>query len=205
VALSDHDRLLAVVRYRVPSDLDAVLGALRDGGIRLLEVTADTPGALEAVRRAHDERTPIGAGTIRTLERGQAFAAVGAAFLVSPGLVPDLLREREELGIPVIPGAFTPTEIGEAIAAGAGEVKLFPASLGGPVYLSALRGPFPDVRLVPTGGIRIQDIPAWLEAGASCVGLGGSLVGTAPPSTGAELDRIADDARAAVALAAGRT
>lgn len=166
-------------------------------------MTAETPGALEAVRRARDAQTPIGAGTIRTREQARAFATAGAAFLVSPGLVPDLLREREELGIPVIPGVLTPTEINEAIAAGAEEVKLFPASLGGPAYLRALLGPFPEVRFRPTGGIRIRDVPAWLEAGASRVGLGGSLLGTAPPGTRAELDRITEDARTAVELAAG--
>jgi 2-dehydro-3-deoxyphosphogluconate aldolase/(4S)-4-hydroxy-2-oxoglutarate aldolase len=90
-----------------------------------------------------------------------------------------------------------------AVAAGADVVKLFPAGLGGPGYLAALRGPFPDVRFVPTGGIRVSDVPTWLEGGAVCVGLGSSLVGGSPPRTRADLDRITADARRAVELARG--
>jgi len=82
-------------------------------------------------------------------------------------------------------------------------MKLFPASLGGPGYLAPLRGPFPNVRFVPTGGIAISDVPAWLEAGAVCVGLGSSLLGGSPPRTRADLDRITSEARRAVELASG--
>jgi 2-dehydro-3-deoxyphosphogluconate aldolase / (4S)-4-hydroxy-2-oxoglutarate aldolase len=92
-----------------------------------------------------------------------------------------------------------------AVAAGANVVKLFPASLGGPGYLAALRGPFPDVRFVPTGGIAVSDVPAWLEAGAVCVGLGSSLVGGAAPRTRADHDRITAEARRAVELVGGRS
>jgi 2-dehydro-3-deoxyphosphogluconate aldolase/(4S)-4-hydroxy-2-oxoglutarate aldolase len=105
--------------------------------------------------------------------------------------------------VPAIPGVLSPTEITAAVAAGADVVKLFPASLGGPGYLAALRGPFPDVRFVPTGGIRVPDVPTWLEAGAVCVGLGGSLVGGSPPRTRADLDTITAYARRAVELAGG--
>jgi 2-dehydro-3-deoxyphosphogluconate aldolase/(4S)-4-hydroxy-2-oxoglutarate aldolase len=199
----DDDRVLAILRYREPCDLGAVVGALRAGGIGSIEVTVDTPGALDEIARARREGAPIGAGTIRSVEEARAFAEAGARFLVSPGLLPQLVREGLERGMPTIPGVLSPTEILAAVAAGANVVKLFPASLGGPGYLASLRGPFPDVGFVPTGGIAIADLPTWLEAGAVCVGLGSSLVGGAAPRTRADLDRIAADARRAVELAGG--
>jgi 2-dehydro-3-deoxyphosphogluconate aldolase/(4S)-4-hydroxy-2-oxoglutarate aldolase len=199
----EDDRVLAIVRFREPCDLGAVVDALRAGGIRSIEVTADTPGALEAVATAREAGAPIGAGTIRTVEEARAFAGAGARFLVSPGLVPEIVREGLERGVPTIPGVLSPTEIMAAVAAGANVVKLFPASLGGPRHLAALRGPFPDVRFVPTGGISISDVPTWLEAGAVCVGLGSSLVGGSAPRTRADLDRITAEARRAIELARG--
>ncbi len=200
---SDDDRVLAILRYREPCDLGAVVDALRAGGIRSIEVTADTPGALDEVGRASGEGAPIGAGTIRAVEQARAFADAGARFLVSPGLVPEIVREGLERGVPTIPGVLSPTEIMAAVAAGTNVVKLFPASLGGPGYLASLRGPFPDVRFVPTGGIPVSDVPTWLEAGAVCVGLGSSLVGGSPPRTRADLGRITAEARHAIELATG--
>ena len=172
-----------------PCDLGAVVDALRAGGIRSIEVTADTPGALDEVGRARGEGAPIGAGTIRTLEEARAFADAGARFLVSPGLVPEIVREGLELGVPTIPGVLSPTEIVAAVAAGADFVKLFPASLGGPGYLAALRGPFPDVRFVPTGGIGSRTCPPGWGPGppASDWGARSSAVrplGREPTSTG---------------------
>jgi 2-dehydro-3-deoxyphosphogluconate aldolase / (4S)-4-hydroxy-2-oxoglutarate aldolase len=199
----EDDRVLAILRYRETCDLGAVVDALRAGGIRSIEVTADTPGALDEVGRAHREGAPIGVGTIRGVEEARAFADAGAGFLVSPGLVPEIAREGLERGVPTIPGVLSPTEIMSAVAAGANVLKLFPASLGGPGYLAALRGPFPDVRFVPTGGIRVSDVPTWLEAGAACIGLGSSLVGGGAPRTRADLDRITAEARRAVELARG--
>jgi 2-dehydro-3-deoxyphosphogluconate aldolase/(4S)-4-hydroxy-2-oxoglutarate aldolase len=199
----EDDRVLAILRYREPCDLGAVVDALRAGGIRSIEVTADTPGALDEVGRARREGTPIGAGTIRAVEEARAFADAGAGFLVSPGLDPEIVREGLERGVPTIPGVLSPTEIMAAVAAGANLVKLFPASLGGPGHLASLRGPFPDVRFVPTGGIAVSDVPTWLEAGADCVGLGSSLAGGSAPRTRTDLDRITSEARRAVELAKG--
>jgi 2-dehydro-3-deoxyphosphogluconate aldolase / (4S)-4-hydroxy-2-oxoglutarate aldolase len=199
----EDDRVLAIVRYRDPCDLGAVVDALRAGGIDTIEITADTPGALEAVSAAREAGAPIGAGTIRTMEEARAFADAGAAFLVSPGLVPPIVREGRELGVPTVPGVLSPTEVLGAVAAGASTVKLFPASLGGVRYLGALRGPFPDVRFIPTGGIAIEDVPRWLEAGAACVGLGSALAGDAAPRTRSDLERISDGARRTVDLSGG--
>lgn len=194
-------RLLAIVRYREPCDLDPILDALRRGGIGQLEVTLDTPGALEAVVRARDAGRPIGVGTVTTDVQVRAAAAAGAAFVVSPGLVPAMMRAAVQLGIDAIPGAFTPTEILEARDLGATAVKLFPAPVGGPAYVRALRGPLPNIPFVPTGGIAIDDARAYLDAGASCVGLGGDLVGRTPPSGPEHVEEIAERAAKAVAAA----
>jgi 2-dehydro-3-deoxyphosphogluconate aldolase / (4S)-4-hydroxy-2-oxoglutarate aldolase len=203
VSPSEDDRVLAIVRYREPCDLGAVVGALRAGGVDAIEITADTPGARQAVATAREAGAPIGAGTIRTVEEARSFAGAGAAFLVSPGLVPLIVREGRELGVPTIPGVLSPTEVLEAAAAGASSVKLFPATLGGIRYLQALRGPFPDIRFIPTGGIPVEDVPRWLEAGAACVGLGSALAGEAAPRSRSDLERITDEARRAVDLAGG--
>lgn len=195
-------RVLAIVRYREPGDLLEVLEALRLGGIGLLEVTLDTPGALPAIERA-GAGAAVGAGTVRTPDEVRAAADAGAAFVVSPGLFEPVVEAARDRGIDVVPGALTPTEVARAAELGAAAVKLFPASLGGPRYVRSLRGPFPDIPLVPTGGIGVDDVAAYLEAGADVVGLGGELVGRAPPHDREALGRIRAAAEAAVAAAAG--
>ena len=187
--------LLAIVRLREPSPIGEIVDALRRGGIGPVEVTAETPGALEAVRAAAAGGRPIGAGTIGSVAEANTFAEAGAAFLVSPGVNVDVVRAAVELGVPAVPGALSPTEISTAVDAGAEAVKLFPAGLGGPDYLRALRGPFASVAFVPTGGIGRGDVEAWLDAGAACVGLGSTLIGSAPPSTDRELEALAERAR----------
>jgi 2-dehydro-3-deoxyphosphogluconate aldolase / (4S)-4-hydroxy-2-oxoglutarate aldolase len=195
--------VLAIVRFREPGDLDGTLDALVEGGIRLLEITLDTPGALAAVERASSVGRSVGAGTVVTAEQVQACADAGAGFVVSPGLVLEVVEAAARLGIEAVPGVFTPTEVQQASSHGAQTVKLFPASLGGPDYLRALRGPFPTIRLVPTGGVGIDETSAYLAAGATAVGLGGALVGSAPPASQADLDAIAARASRAVEIAAG--
>ena len=197
-------RLLGIVRYRDAGDVDGALGAMVRAGIRLVEVTLDTPGALEVVERGRRSGWSIGVGTV--LEPGQVdqSADAGAAFVVSPGIVPPVIERAHELGVDVVPGAFTPTEVMRAHAMGVAAVKLFPASLGGPGYVRSLRGPLAHVALVPTGGIAVGEVAAYLSAGAACVGLGGALTGETPPSTEADLDAIGERAAAAVAALADR-
>jgi 2-dehydro-3-deoxyphosphogluconate aldolase/(4S)-4-hydroxy-2-oxoglutarate aldolase len=146
----------------------------------------------------------VGAGTIRSTTEARAFGEAGASFLVSPGVMPEVVRVAVELGIPAVPGALSPTEIATALGAGATAVKLFPASLGGPGYLRALRGPFPDVRFVPTGGIEPTDVRSWLDAGATCIGLGSALVGATPPAGPGDLRALTERARRIVQLAGRR-
>lgn len=194
--------LLGIVRFHKGGDIWGTLTALSQGGIELVEVTIDTPGALAAVERAAREGMTVGVGTVVSPEQVRASAAAGAGFVVSPGLVPEVVETAHELGLEAVPGVFTATEIIVATAAGARVMKLFPASCGGPPYLRALRGPFPETALVPTGGVRVDEIQAYLAAGASVIALGSELVGREAPQSDAELDRIT--AKAARATAAVR-
>ena len=196
--------LLGIVRFRQPGDLDGALGALVRSGIELVEVTLDTPGALDAVERGRRAGWSIGVGTVLAPEQVDRAVDAGALFVVTPGLVPEVVARAVGSGVDVVPGAFTPTEIVRAHAMGAAAVKVFPASLGGPGYLRSLRGPLAHVPLVPTGGIVIDEVAAYLAAGAVCVGLGSALVGDEPPRDEAEVDAIAERAAAAVASATGR-
>ncbi len=170
--------LIAVIRAERAEDAVRVAGALLDGGIPAVELTFSTPGAAEAlaeVRRAYGGDVLIGAGTIREPAQVEAAVRAGAAFLVTAHLRHDVLAAMLATGLPVAPGVFTPSEVAQALDAGARVVKLFPASTGGPRHLRALRGPFPGLRAIPTGGIGIDDLPAWFGAGALAVGIGGEL------------------------------
>ena len=198
--LFERSRVLAVIRYRVAGDLERVAAAIADAGA-VPEITADTPGALEAVRALAREGAPVGAGTILDAETATAFADAGASFLVSPAAVPAVASVARARGIPSLLGALTPTEVAAALAAGADAVKLFPASLGGVAYLRALRGPFGSAAFVPTGGVVIDDVAAWLDAGAVAVGLGASLVGRDPPQDDLAFEALAERVGRAVALA----
>lgn len=149
-------------------------------GIPLLEVTLNTPGALETIQ-ALRHRYPdlhVGAGTVLRPEQGEQALRAGAQFLVSPHLDPRLAEVAHQGGVPWIPGALTPTEILQARAAGADLIKLFPAVTVGPAYVRQLRGPLPDIALVPTGGISSENAGDFIAAGAVAIGVGTSLLGT---------------------------
>jgi 2-dehydro-3-deoxyphosphogluconate aldolase/(4S)-4-hydroxy-2-oxoglutarate aldolase len=192
-------KVLGIVRYRSAGDVEAAVEALVRGGIGAVEVTLDTPGALDAVERARRAGLSIGVGTVLEPDQVSRCVDAGAAFVVSPGTVNDVIERALALDIDVVPGAFTPTEIIRAHSSGAAAVKVFPASLGGTAYLRTLRGPLPDVPLVPTGGIGIEEVGDYLAAGAVCVGLGGALVGREPPANASEADAIAERTALAVA------
>ena len=197
-------RLLGIVRFRDDGDVDGALGALVRGGIGLVEVTLDTPGALDAVERGRRSGWSIGVGTVLEPDHVNRSVDAGAAFVVSPDVVPGVIERALELGVDIVPGAFTSTEVMRAHSMGVSPVKLFPASLGGPSYVRALLGPLAAVPLVPTGGIAIEEVGAYLAAGAACVGLGSALVGERPPTNDTELGAITDRAAAAVASVADR-
>ncbi|HEY7399349.1 MAG TPA: bifunctional 4-hydroxy-2-oxoglutarate aldolase/2-dehydro-3-deoxy-phosphogluconate aldolase [Actinomycetota bacterium] len=202
MSVIESSRVLAIVRFRSEGDVEATLDALDAGGIGLSEVTIDTPGALDAVERSAAKGRTVGVGTVVTAEQVRACADAGARFVVTPGTVDEVIAEALDRGLEPIAGAFTATEILRALALGVKAVKLFPASTGGPAYVRALRGPFPTTPFVPTGGIAIKEVQGYLEAGATCVGLGGELVGRTPPHGDGELKRVAARAAAVARVAA---
>ena len=193
--------LIAIVRFHEGGPVLGAVDALVRGGVELVEITLDTPGALEAVEGAASSGKAVGVGTVLTAEQVRASAGAGARFVVSPGLIPEVIAVAHELGLEPMPGVFTATEIIAAVGMGATVMKLFPASCGGPSYLRVLRGPFPDTPLVPTGGVRLDEVSAYLEAGATAVALGSELVGRAAPRTDTELAWIEAQAARAVAEA----
>jgi len=156
--------------------VDACRAAVR-GGLKLLEITLTTPGALEAIATlARDEGVVAGGGTVLTREDVRSVAAAGGRFALSPSFDPDVVDEAHKLGLLAVPGAATATEILAAHRSGARMVKVFPAAaLGGPAYLRAIRGPLPDIPLVPTNGITSETIRDYVEAGAVAVGVGGEV------------------------------
>jgi 2-dehydro-3-deoxyphosphogluconate aldolase/(4S)-4-hydroxy-2-oxoglutarate aldolase len=192
--------LIAIVRFHTGGDLAGTIEALARGGVEAIEVTIDTPGALAAVAAAAAAGRAVGVGTVLTADQVRASADAGARFVVSPALVPEVIEVALELGVEPLPGVFTATELVQALGAGTRAVKLFPASAGGPGYLRALRGPFPSVPIVPTGGVRIDEIGDYLAAGAAAVALGSELVGRSAPASDDDLARI--ESQAAVAVAA---
>lgn len=176
------ERLVAVLR-RV-ADLDRVVDELVEAGIRVLEITLDSHGALDAIARLRDrDGITVLAGTVRTAAEAAAAIGAGAEACVGPAFVPAVVEQCLALGTPVIPGALTPSEIEAAWQAGAGMVKVFPASLGGPRYVRELTVPLHDVPLLATGGVDAENAVEFLRAGAVAVGVGSSL--TNAPDVGA--------------------
>jgi len=177
----ERDRALAVVRAPRVDDPAALCRALAAGGIRTVEFTFTTPGVeaviAEAVRGADD--VIVGAGTVTDARSAEAAVAAGARFLVTPGISEGAAGVAREAGIPILLGALTPSEVMRALAFGAAAVKIFPAGLVGPAYLTDLRGPFPGVPVVPSGGLDAANAADWMRAGALAVTAGSSVVGAA--------------------------
>lgn len=177
VAVLAQDRIAAVLRGRHVSDPRGLAQALATAGVRCVEFTLTLPDALEAIAEACTVPDAlVGAGTVMTSAQAERVIEAGAQFVVSPGLALDVVRPCQEAGIPFVLGASTPTEIMHAVGAGSAVVKLFPAGLGGPRYLRDVRGPFPDVSIVPSGGISADNIRAFLDAGALAAFAGSDLV-----------------------------
>ena len=187
-------RVVAILR-RV-AEPARVVQALRQGGIGVVEITLDSPDALETIRRLRDDpELVVLAGTVRRADEVRAAAEAGAQACVGPALVPDVLEACREAGLPAVPGAMTPTEVETAWRLGAAMVKLFPAARLGPEYVRDLRGPLADVPLLVTGGVDGSNAAAFLRAGADAVGVGSALTG-APDvaATARQLVRSARDA-----------
>ncbi|MGH7317579.1 MAG: bifunctional 4-hydroxy-2-oxoglutarate aldolase/2-dehydro-3-deoxy-phosphogluconate aldolase [Candidatus Rokuibacteriota bacterium] len=171
-------RVIAVIRAPTPEAALATAEVVVEGGIRAVEITYSTPEAprvIAELRGHHGTEILIGAGTVRQASEVGLASDSGAQFVVSPGVDADVAMEASGKGIVFIPGALTPTEVMRAVALGADAVKLFPASLGGPGLLRALREPFPEVGFLPTGGVTTGNLGEWFAAGATAVAVGGSL------------------------------
>src|SRR5262245_1493185 len=171
--------IVAVVRSPDSHRLVEVCRALADGGVTTVEITMSVPDALEVlrqVRHALGDRVLLGAGTVLDPETARAVLLAGAEFIVAPTVNLDVIRLCRRYGKLAMPGAFTPTEILTAWEAGADVVKVFPADVVGPAFFKALRGPLPQVRLMPTGGVDLTTAADFLRAGACCLGVGGQLV-----------------------------
>jgi len=187
-------RVVAVLR-RV-AEPAAVVHALRAGGIGVIEITLDSPFALETIASFRDDGDlVVFAGTVRSAEDVRAAAEAGAEGCIGPALVPEMLDACREAGLPAIPGAMTPTEVETAWRLGVEMVKLFPAARLGPEFVRDLRGPLADVPLLATGGVDMSNALAFLRAGAVAVGVGSALVGAADITAAArDLVRSARDA-----------
>lgn len=170
-------RLIAVLRGLGPDRVGDVVDVLHRAGIGVFEITMDSPDAVASIEESAAGGVVVGAGTIMSIADAEAAADAGVRFLVSPHTDRAVVRWAVGEGIPMVPGAFTPTELVAAWNAGASAVKVFPASVGGPGLLKALRGPFGDLPLIPTGGITTDNAAAFLAAGAAAVGVGGWLTG----------------------------
>jgi 2-dehydro-3-deoxyphosphogluconate aldolase / (4S)-4-hydroxy-2-oxoglutarate aldolase len=167
--------VVAVLRAGSAERAVVAARALAEGGITAIEVTFSVPDAPTAIAQlAADEALMVGAGTVLTADQAGASVRAGARFVVSPNLDEQVLDAAQELGVPALPGVLTPTEVASA-ARRCSLVKLFPASLGGPALLAALREPFPQLAFVPTGGVTASGIAGWFGAGAIAVGAGGDL------------------------------
>jgi 2-dehydro-3-deoxyphosphogluconate aldolase/(4S)-4-hydroxy-2-oxoglutarate aldolase len=172
--------LIPVVRVSSAREAMDVADAIKEGGVSFIEITMSVQGAIDVIKeltQKYKDEIIMGAGTVLDTETGRAALLAGAQFIVSPTLNLDLIQLAHRYSAVVIPGAATPTEILTAWNAGADMVKVFPAGqLGGPEYLKALRGPLPQILLVPTGGVNLQNAGAFIKAGATALGVGGELV-----------------------------
>ncbi|KSU56312.1 bifunctional 4-hydroxy-2-oxoglutarate aldolase/2-dehydro-3-deoxy-phosphogluconate aldolase [Microbacterium enclense] len=195
-------KLVVVARASAAADYKSVLGALAQAGVQSVELTLTTPGtfdAFAALRSSFDG--DLGIGTVTTLDQLERAIEVGADYVVTPITSSALVERAVAAGMPIIPGGITPTELFSSWSAGASAVKIFPAGQVGPGYLKDLRGPFPDIAVVPSGGVDADSAAAWLAAGAVAVSVGGPLLGDA--FRGGDLGALRERAGRFVAVCAG--
>ncbi|HOW86254.1 MAG TPA: bifunctional 4-hydroxy-2-oxoglutarate aldolase/2-dehydro-3-deoxy-phosphogluconate aldolase [Candidatus Aminicenantes bacterium] len=172
-------KAVAVIRMKDAARVAATADALRRGGVTAIEITMTVPGAAGVIREMAKAKAPgllVGAGTVLDAKTAAEVIAAGADFVVSPIGDAEMIAACREAGVLVVPGAFSPTEIVAAWRAGADIVKVFPATSLGPAFFRDLRGPLPQVRLMPTGGVTLENARDFIAAGACCVGLGTALV-----------------------------
>jgi 2-dehydro-3-deoxyphosphogluconate aldolase/(4S)-4-hydroxy-2-oxoglutarate aldolase len=200
--------IVPVIRAASPALALRAAEAVLAGGIAIFEITMTVPDAPQVIRTLADRlgnRALIGAGTVLDAETAGVCIDAGAAFIVSPGLDLGTVAAARARGVPIMPGALTPTEVITAWKAGAAMVKIFPASaVGGAKYIKALRGPLPDVKLLPTGGVNATTVGEYIAAGASALGVGSELVDPAALARGDDAVLTTRARELVAALAAAR-
>jgi 2-dehydro-3-deoxyphosphogluconate aldolase/(4S)-4-hydroxy-2-oxoglutarate aldolase len=178
-AILSATRVVAVLRAAHASEYAPIIEALQLGGVLSIELTLSTPGVWDELPRLQErfgDALEIGVGTVTTAAEAETALDLGAAYIVTPITDPDVVAVCVRRGVPVYPGGLTPTELHTGWNLGATAVKIFPASTVGAGYVSQLRGPFPDIQVIPSGGVDIDDVPGWITAGALAVSLGGPLL-----------------------------
>jgi len=170
--------IVGILRFFPRDQVEHLVPAVVDGGLVNLEVTLNSPGAADLIRLTRDLLGPrgnVGAGTVTSMQGLDLALEAGASFIVTPVVLPEVIRACVERGVPVMPGAMTPTEIFTAWNLGASLVKVFPADQLGPGHLRAVKAPFPEIQLMPTGGVTVETLPAFRDAGADAFGVGSPL------------------------------
>jgi 2-dehydro-3-deoxyphosphogluconate aldolase/(4S)-4-hydroxy-2-oxoglutarate aldolase len=179
VAAIEAEGVVAVVRMEDPSSLHDLVEAIAEGGVKAIEITMTVPGALDQIASTSDrfgEDILLGVGSVRDVGSARAAIEAGARFVVSPVFFPEIIETAHDLDVPAMPGCFTPTEIANAVRAGADVVKVFPADIVGMKFFKAVRAPMPELKLMPTGGVSLTNAGEWLAAGACAVGIGSALI-----------------------------
>jgi 2-dehydro-3-deoxyphosphogluconate aldolase/(4S)-4-hydroxy-2-oxoglutarate aldolase len=179
ISLLTDPGIIAVVRAQQTAQVLPLSEALIAGGVRVIEITMTTPNALAAIREAREklgDRALIGVGTVLDADTARAAIAAGAEFVVTPICRTELVAIAHAAGCPIMLGAYTPTEAQVAHEAGADFIKIFPADTLGAGYIKSLRAPLPHLRIVPTGGVDVQNVADFLKAGCAALGVGSSLV-----------------------------
>ncbi|MEV4669314.1 bifunctional 4-hydroxy-2-oxoglutarate aldolase/2-dehydro-3-deoxy-phosphogluconate aldolase [Microbacterium sp. LWO12-1.2] len=198
-----ESRLIVVARAQRAEDYDAVLDVLVDAGIRSVELTLTTRGTFAhfpRLRERFGDVVDLGIGTVTSADDLTRAINAGATYIVTPITSTAFVQQATDADVPIVPGGLTPTELFASWSAGASAVKVFPAGQVGPGYLKDLRGPFPDIVAVPSGGVDLAGAEAWLAAGAVAVSVGGPLLGDA--FNGGDLGALRDRAEAFVSVCA---
>ena len=196
--------IVPVIRAESSEQAAKIVEAIKAGGINVIEITMTVPGAVDLIKelceKYKDEpEVVIGAGSVLDGETARNVILAGAEFVVGPALNEDMIAVANRYQKPVIPGAMTPSEVVRAMEAGADVVKIFPAALFGPKIIKAIKGPIPQAKLLPTGGVSHDNVKEWIKAGSYAVGAGSAIVGGAEEG---DYDRVKDNAARFVELIA---
>jgi len=171
--------IIAVIRAETPEQAIDIASACKKGGIEAIEITMTVPGAVDVIKEVAKTYSPeeviLGAGTVLDPETARAVILAGAEYVVSPHLNLEVVKMANRYQKVVMPGAMSVTEVVEAMESGADAVKIFPSSLFGPSIIKAISGPLPQAQMVPTGGVSLDNVKDWINAGALAVGVGGGL------------------------------